>query len=435
MASGDVARGECEPPNTRVRSLMPRSSVTNLLIATPGAVQGRDVGQAHGRRATHLLAITLCWLTGFSLDSPPVMAQRPDERPMVDVVVLSKFHPMHVKLDGECTARLGGKSTPISSASWVNGRLQLCGPRARCQEADEVVFSCKQDVTVTIPGEVSRRYGRRVLIRRDHRELRVVARLPLERYVAGVVAAELVDAPPAARAAQAVLARTYAAFAEAHPRHQDAPLCDLTHCQAFAGATTALPNAEAMTGQVMKDASGNVAEVFYHSTCGGQTIAARDAWPGSSAKGTIGVRDVDSQGAPFCVHSPHFSWSCEIDRQRLAEIVQPWLTSPVAPAQLAIHATADPGSWVIASASESTTVSSFLLHRTLGRSVGWGCVKSPSFRITALPEHIRFMGQGLGHRVGLCQYGAIARARSGQSAAQILRAYFPAYHLSRMVDR
>jgi SpoIID/LytB domain protein len=40
------------------------------------------------------------------------------------------------------------------------------------------------------------------------------------------------------------------------------------------------------------------------------------------------------------------------------------------------------------------------------------------------PE-VRFLGRGWGHGIGMSQYGAYARARDGQSAHQILTAYFP----------
>ena len=34
-------------------------------------------------------------------------------------------------------------------------------------------------------------------------------------------------------------------------------------------------------------------------------------------------------------------------------------------------------------------------------------------------------GNGYGHGVGMCQWGAIGRARAGQGARDILRTYFP----------
>ena len=51
---------------------------------------------------------------------------------------------------------------------------------------------------------------------------------------------------------------------------------------------------------------------------------------------------------------------------------------------------------------------------------------TPSFptTITTLGSTVRFYGRGWGHGVGLSQYGAKGRAKAGQSAEQILAAYY-----------
>ena len=41
------------------------------------------------------------------------------------------------------------------------------------------------------------------------------------------------------------------------------------------------------------------------------------------------------------------------------------------------------------------------------------------------PAKFTFRGAGWGHGLGLCQYGAAGRARAGQTATQILEAYYP----------
>jgi stage II sporulation protein D len=40
-------------------------------------------------------------------------------------------------------------------------------------------------------------------------------------------------------------------------------------------------------------------------------------------------------------------------------------------------------------------------------------------------------GMGAGHGVGLCQWGAVGRARAGQSYEQIVAAYYPGTRLER----
>jgi len=45
------------------------------------------------------------------------------------------------------------------------------------------------------------------------------------------------------------------------------------------------------------------------------------------------------------------------------------------------------------------------------------------------PRQYTFTGAGWGHGVGMCQWGAEGRARSGASAAEILSAYYPGTEL------
>jgi stage II sporulation protein D len=48
----------------------------------------------------------------------------------------------------------------------------------------------------------------------------------------------------------------------------------------------------------------------------------------------------------------------------------------------------------------------------------------PEYR-DGLVSRVTFRGQGNGHGVGMCQWGAIGRARTGQSFRTILGTYYP----------
>jgi stage II sporulation protein D len=53
--------------------------------------------------------------------------------------------------------------------------------------------------------------------------------------------------------------------------------------------------------------------------------------------------------------------------------------------------------------------------------------RSSGGRVTSLVAE----GRGAGHGVGLCQWGAIGRARAGERYPRILAAYFPGTTLTR----
>ena len=63
-----------------------------------------------------------------------------------------------------------------------------------------------------------------------------------------------------------------------------------------------------------------------------------------------------------------------------------------------------------------------------GSELGYKVVPSALFDIVAgISPGAGYVisGRGVGHGVGMCQWGAQGRARAGQTAEQILEAYFP----------
>ena len=64
--------------------------------------------------------------------------------------------------------------------------------------------------------------------------------------------------------------------------------------------------------------------------------------------------------------------------------------------------------------------------RTLvGRVLGWHLIKSTDFTVHRRSGGFYFEGRGFGHGVGLCVLGSVRRAARGDSASDILKAYFP----------
>jgi stage II sporulation protein D len=60
-----------------------------------------------------------------------------------------------------------------------------------------------------------------------------------------------------------------------------------------------------------------------------------------------------------------------------------------------------------------------------GRTRGWNRLKSTKFDVSVHDDTLTFAGRGLGHGVGLCQWGACGRARAGFGYKEILAHYFP----------
>lgn len=264
-----------------------------------------------------------------------------------------------------------------------------------------------------------RRYKGRLLARAEAGRLVLVNEVPLEEYVAGVVGAELAGHWPAeALKAQAVLARTLAFRGGAHP---GGTLCDLTHCQAYQGIPSApATRASAATRGLVLTYHGAVIRPLYHSTCGG-TLASNQVVFGGSA-----VAYLQAGPDPFCAASPHAAtWSLRV---RPDEVARALSRPRVERLEVPDRST---GGWVRTVRVDGEPMSGYRFWQALGREIGWGALKSLNFDARREGPAFVFTGRGLGHGVGMCQWGARGRADAGWDFRRILLAYYPAAGMRR----
>ncbi|HEY8103094.1 MAG TPA: SpoIID/LytB domain-containing protein [Gaiellaceae bacterium] len=137
-------------------------------------------------------------------------------------------------------------------------------------------------------------YRGTLIVHRRAGKLTVVNKLPLDRYLRGVVPWEMPDDwHPEALRAQAIVARSYA-LATLKP----GTLFDLyadTRSQVYGGIEAEEVSTNraigATAGRVLFW-NGRVATTFYHSTSGGKTVAIGEAWPHSTpVPYLVGVAD------------------------------------------------------------------------------------------------------------------------------------------------
>lgn len=361
---------------------------------------------------------------------PPVI----EASSTIDVVIFSKAPPRRLHFhSGGCALPGLGR---INTAEVSKQGVRFCrgsGAAKKCQDLPSASVTCDGLAKLSAPGVPARLYGRRFRVGRQGAGLRVVSAIDLEAYVRGVAEAELSFAPPAAKWAQMLVARTFALKAMAGPRHDDGAVCDLTHCQAFAGVPKPEPLPSARL-DVLVDRQGQLADVFFHSTCGGRTIIPSRLWPALPSRDLIPVEDVDAKGQAYCRSSPHFRWVFEVDEQRLAAALEGAAGRPLDPSTLALVAV-DPdfAHWKVSDRDGWVHVGGEVMHLELSRVFGFGAVKSSRFAALRAGTNFRLSGYGLGHRVGLCQMGAVARATAGQNGMEIIHAYFPALDLAKVV--
>ncbi|MFQ5750308.1 MAG: SpoIID/LytB domain-containing protein, partial [Planctomycetota bacterium] len=253
--------------------------------------------------------------------------------------------------------------------------------------------------------------------------------LPLEDYVLGVVCGEMPTSSPGvqeALRAQAVAARTYALWRLAQDGR--GRLHDDSRDQRFHGVdfeTEAARKAVQSTlGQVLTWA-GRLLPAFYHADCGGQTAdAGVFRFLADPVPPLAGVSDEDTCHAIA-------EWERIVSPQELDELA----------VSLGL------GSWIRKLASlERDASGRWILARVEGDRRGTEVpadslaarFAAPSTRWTFLDSRpdgsLLVRGNGRGHGVGLCQNGALIRARRGEKAAGILAHYYPGARVRNVAE-
>jgi stage II sporulation protein D len=271
---------------------------------------------------------------------------------------------------------------------------------------------------------VPRRYSGALKIYVTGKDLCIINKAPVEDYLAGVLASEMPKAAFAALEAQAVVARTY--MHKNWLRHQkdSYQFCDLTHCQVYKGdenSTDQIKQAINKTKNEILVYQSQPIEAYYSSTCGGRTADDNGVWANQKDQPYLTSR-ADSN---FCANSPHYRWRVKISADSLHQIWQRRLGELINSIMVSKKG-ADGRALELALMGHS-------LHLITGedfravtcRVFGWNTIKSTAFDLRIEKKMYIFIGRGLGHGLGLCQYGAMEMARRGYSYQKILRHYFP----------
>ncbi len=250
-------------------------------------------------------------------------------------------------------------------------------------------------------------------------QILVVAELPLERYLEGVVGSEL---PPSwgeeVKKAQAVAARSYALVRRAR---QEGPyaLEATTLDQVYRGGSVdrATEAAVAATrGQVLTSGDALV-EAFYHSTCGGHTEAASYVWP------ERGVPWDWSTPCEYCRDSPLYTWERTLTLQELSRALQREQGGMGIVTALSLVGLTPSGRHrAVRLHTESGSVR--LTGNEFRRVVGYGKVRSTWFEMEEVDDGLLLRGRGSGHGVGMCQWGAHGMVEQGHDYREVLSHYY-----------
>jgi stage II sporulation protein D len=311
-------------------------------------------------------------------------------------------------------ASVSGKTVRVA---WRSGSCRLDSARFMPSES-ELRFAVST-------GRKTRHYRGALILRASGSRLVVVNEVDLETYLRGVLPCEVDTDVPEALKAQAVVSRTFALRSIGRHERDGYDLCSFTHCQVYGGADReedASDRAvEATHGEVLTF-DGRLAEVYFHSTCGGRTAYASDMW---NLPDLPYLRSVDD--STWCSRSRHHRWSWSVEQSRIMRAVSSTFRFPIV--DIKVTSRTEDGRVdrlaLIGPDSSSKTVAGWRFRDEVTRRLGWQTIKSTWLSISSDGAQLTFTGRGLGHGLGMCQHGAIGRAEAGWNYRDILAAYFP----------
>lgn len=272
-----------------------------------------------------------------------------------------------------------------------------------------------------------------------------VVSVAFEDYVAGTALSEVTpigEAPSVIERVydvQTVVARTYALAHLGRHRADGFDLCDSTHCQLYEPgrlATSRLAGdvrrATARTARTVLVFDGKPIDALFHADCGGHTASPEQVW------GTAPLPYLRSE--PDVVSSPtHRSWTLQLSREQVRQALNADGRTEIGDKLTAL--TAGPAdrsgrlTSIAVKGNRLLTMRADEFRAAINRSLGPKAIQSTRFVIAPQGTGFLLTGTGFGHGVGLCQLGALARARKGLTATEVLSAYFPGAHLSSLSVR
>ena len=264
----------------------------------------------------------------------------------------------------------------------------------------------------------------------------------VEDYLRGVVPLEIgngVIGDIEAIKAQAIAARTYTYKKIIERRNQSFDILPTISDQVYGGVSVESP----VCNQAVKKTDGlvivykdSLIYAYYHSTCGGTTANVEDVWDMKALPYLRSIADCDENGHAYCSGSASFTWEELWPVSQLSGIINKFSKDvfPKNPFSGKLKKIVIDESFACGRTKNCHIETSkgsfgyggdkirFIFRRNLN---GFPILRSSIITgISMSGGIIRLTGRGYGHGIGMCQFGAIGRARAGQTYEQILKAYY-----------
>jgi len=418
---------------------LPVARIVALEDTLVSDLDGLQIGQLRQSEAIRVLPGQ-----GASFSSVNVSPHPPGEGLLAGIAPFARI--LYIKEGGSRELYRGGGGVLLEMGKW---RIELGGVRLHGPVAIKGL-----PVGRGFPWEFSedaRFAGETEVIPWKEGLVRPVNIVPVEDYIASVVASEIgPDAPIEAQKAQAVAARS-TLFATYGSHHLLGPfgICSEDHCQVYRGSGVETPesrNAALETSGLILLYGREPADARFAKCCGGITEEFRGAWEDKEVPYLVSrpdgdyslsieteedvVRFIQSPPPAFCSGSKNFRWETVRSAAELSEIVRQKTGRDIGPVlEITPLARGKSGRItrlrLIGERGELEVWPELEIRRVLSDTY----LNSSCFYVIKDGDRFIIKGAGWGHGVGMCQEGAIGMARNGSGFLDILKFYYPGSEL------
>lgn len=268
-------------------------------------------------------------------------------------------------------------------------------------------------------------YRGEIEVRKRNDTLLVINEVDLEKYLYGVMKHEISPAwPKEAIKAQSVAARSFALNKRLKNVGKPYDLVATITAQVYGGLSGEDPRSneaiDETRGEVLSY-QGEPIAAYYHATCGGEIEDVENVWGGR-------LPYLKSVKCKYCKDSPHYEWEKELSLSEISNALSHKGISEVE--SIEVYKRSDTGRVV-----ELVVKDEFGEHIVSGNqfrmALGPNLIRSTLFKIKEKQGRIEFKGEGWGHGVGMCQWGARGMAEKGYNYKEILKHYYPDVKLEK----
>ena len=338
---------------------------------------------------------------------------------------------------------------------------------------DNLAITAPQNlIQVTENRQKTRLYGGKLQLQPNaYGSYTLVNQVPLEVYLRGVVPHEIgPNAPENAAKAQTIIARTYALRNLRRFEADNYQLCATVHCQVYYGLKETSPQADkaiAATQGLVLTYNNELVDALYSSTTGGVTARFSDVWNGQERPYLKSLIDSPQQLWDLNQKSLDneaefrkfislkegfnetgrkvFRWRTEAKLSDLNKDLRQYLNRQKHPLAnfttiLDMQITQRSPSGRVLMMQVTTDKGIIELVKNESRAAFSAPLSTlfyiePKYDAKQKLTSVVFVGGGLGHGVGMSQFGSYKLAQLGWSPERILAFYYPGTQIQPLSDR